>query len=251
MSGIIDVHTHLGLSLQSGVDTTEDALLAAMATHGIAIALVMPQPHPGLEVVAVHDRIARFADANPGRVFGMVNINPLVGEPAYRREATRCVREHGFRALKLHPLAHAVAPNSPRANIVFELARELAVPVVIHTGTGIPQALPALAIPPARRWPDVTVSLAHAGFSVFTPEAVVAAEVCPNIVLEPSWCTAGQIAGMVRTLGADRVMFGSDHLSNLPVELAKLAAIQLEPAQREAVTAGTARRVFGLDLAAR
>jgi uncharacterized protein len=244
--GIVDVHCHIGTSLQSGVEISEEALLAAMARFGIGQALVMPQPQPGLEVTALHDRIARFAEANPGRIFGIANLSPLVGEEAYRREVGRCVRELGFKAIKLHPLGHAVAPDSPRAAVLFALAHELGVPVVIHTGTGIPQALPALAIPPALAWPGVTISLAHAGFSVFTAEALVAARVCPNIVLEPSWCTAGQIQGMIGSLGADRVMFGSDHLTNLPVELAKLDAIGLAGADREAVLAGTARRVFAL-----
>jgi predicted TIM-barrel fold metal-dependent hydrolase len=120
---------------------------------------------------------------------------------------------------------------------------------VIHTGTGIPQALPALAIPPALAHPEVTVVLAHAGFAVFTPEALVAAEVCRNVVLEPSWCTANQIKGMVRAIGAERVMFGSDHLDNQPVELAKIDAIGLDEAQRDAVLGATAARVFGLPAA--
>lgn len=243
---IVDVHTHIGLSLQSNVDTTEEALLAAMQRWGMAAALVMPQPRPGMEVAETHDRIARLAESHPGRIFGIANVNPLAAEADYRRETVRCVRELGFRAIKIHPQSHAVAPNSPRCAIVFALARELGVPVVIHTGTGVPLALPSLAIPPALAHPDVTISLAHAGFSVFSAEAVVAAQVCPNIVLEPSWCTAGQIAGMIRALGRDRVMFGSDHISNIPVELAKLDGIGMAEADAVAYLAGTARRVFAL-----
>jgi predicted TIM-barrel fold metal-dependent hydrolase len=243
---LVDVHTHVGISLQSNVDTTEEALLAAMQHYGIAAALVMPQPRPDMAVIEIHDRIARFADRNSGRIFGIANVNPLVAEPEYRREIVRCVCDLGFRAIKIHPLGHAVAPNSPRCGIVFALARELQVPVVIHTGTGAPLALPSLAIPPALAHPDVTVSLAHAGFSIYAAEAVVAAQVCPNIVLEPSWCTAGQIAGMIRSLGARRVMFGSDHITNIPVELAKLEGIGLTESDAAAYLAGTARRIFAL-----
>jgi predicted TIM-barrel fold metal-dependent hydrolase len=243
---IVDAHCHIGRSLQSGVEITEEALLGTMAAHGIAVALTMPQPHPGLEVTAIHDRIARLAERQSGRVYGMANLSPLVGETAYRREIERCVRDLDFRAVKLHPLGHAIAPNSPRAEIVFHLARELGVPVIVHTGTGIPQALPALAIPPALAHPDVTVVLAHAGFAVYTPEALVAAQLCPNVVLEPSWCMSHQIAEMVRTFGAERVLFGSDHLDNVPVELAKFAAIGLNEPQLDAVLAATATRIFGL-----
>jgi predicted TIM-barrel fold metal-dependent hydrolase len=243
---VIDAHAHLGTSLQSGVTISEDALLGAMDRHGIDAALVMPQPQPGLEVAAEHDRIARAAETHPGRIFGMVNLSPLVGEAAYRRETVRCIAGLGFKAIKIHPLGHAVAPNSRHAEIAFALGRELAVPVIIHTGTGVPLALPALAIEPALAYPDVTVSLAHAGFSIYAAEALVAAKVCANIVLEPSWCTAGQIAGMIGALGSGRVMFGSDHLTNIPVELAKVEAIGLAGADRDAYLGGTARRVFAL-----
>jgi predicted TIM-barrel fold metal-dependent hydrolase len=243
---IVDAHCHIGRSLQSGVEISEEALLGTMASHGVATALVMPQPYPGPEVAPIHDRIAHLAERQPGRIHGIANLSPLVGEAAYRREVERCVRELGFRAVKLHPLGHAIAPNSPRAEIVFALAKELGVPVIVHTGTGIPQALPALAIPPALAYPDVTVVLAHAGFAVYTPEALVAAQLCPNVILEPSWCMPHQIAEMVRSIGAERVLFGSDHLDNVPVELAKFAAIGLDEAQLAAVLAGTATRVFGL-----
>jgi predicted TIM-barrel fold metal-dependent hydrolase len=243
---IVDVHAHIGLSLGSGVDISEAALTAAMAKYGIGIALVMPQPRPDMQVVEIHDRIIRFQEANPGRIHGIANVSPLVSEADYRREVTRCVRGHGFRAIKIHPLGHSIAPNNKRAEIAFALARELKVPVVIHTGTGAPLALPALAIEPALAYPDVTVSLAHAGFSIYAPEAIVAAKVCPNIVLEPSWCTAGQIANMIAAVGPARVMFGSDHLTNIPVELAKVEGIGMTPEHRAAYLGETALRVFRL-----
>ncbi len=244
---VIDAHCHLGHSLASGVEITEEGLLAALAAHGIDAALVMPQPHQGPDVAAVHDRIARFAERRPGVIRGMASVNPRLDEGDYRREVVRCVRGLGFRAIKLDPSVHALAPNHPRCEIVFALARELGVPAIVHTGLGVPAALPALAIPPAQRYPDVTVVLAHAGFAVFAAEAIVAAQVCPNIVLEPSWCASFQVAEMVRTLGAERVMYGSDHPSNVASELAKLRSIGLDDAQLAAVLGGTARRVFGLD----
>ena len=243
---IVDVHTHVGLSLNSNVDISEEALLAAMSRYGIDVALVMPQPRPDMRVIETHDRIARFADANGGRIYGIVNISPLVDEKDYRRETTRCIRDLGFRAIKIHPLGHSIAPNSKRAEIAFAMAKEFDVPVVIHTGTGIPLALPSLAIEPAMAYPEVTISLAHAGFSVYSSEAIVAAKVCGNIVLEPSWCTAGQIASMISAIGRERVMFGSDHLTNIPVELAKLEGIAMKREDRTAYLGGTARRVFKL-----
>lgn len=243
---VIDAHCHLGTSLLSGVEITEEGLLATMRGHGIDHALVMPQPHQGLEVVAIHDRIARLAEAQPGVIYGMANISCRLPEDAYRREAMRCVVELGFKALKIDPSVHAIPPNHPVAEIVFATAQELGVPVIIHTGLGAPFALPALAIPPARQYPDVTIVLAHAGYGVYYPEALVAAQVCPNIVLEHSWSPSFQIEAMTKSIGADRVIFGSDHLTNVAPELAKLQAIDLDDAQLAAILGRNAQRVFNL-----
>ena len=52
---VIDAHCHLGKSLLSGVEISEEGLRATMAANGIDMALVMPQPFQGLEVVAIHN----------------------------------------------------------------------------------------------------------------------------------------------------------------------------------------------------
>ncbi|HEX7197461.1 MAG TPA: amidohydrolase family protein, partial [Candidatus Limnocylindria bacterium] len=76
--------------------------------------------------------------------------------------------------------------------------------------------------------------------------AIAAAEVCDNIVLETSWCRPGDIAGMIARLGADRVMFGTDAPNNVSTEMAKYHALDLTESVRAAVMGGTATRVFGL-----
>lgn len=240
---IIDTHAHIGRSMFSGVDTTEAELVANMDAHGVAIALVMPQPTLD-PVPPIHDRIGRFAQANPGRIFGMCSHSPYISDADYRAEARRCVQEMNFVALKLHPLGHNLSPAAPEAEKVFATAQELGVPVIVHTGLGTPWSLPALCIPPALKYPGVPVILAHAGFAVYTAEAMVAAELCPNIILEPSWCPTYQMAKMVERFGAERVIMGSDHMSNLPVELVKFRSIGLTERQLRQVFWETPRRVF-------
>ena len=100
---IIDAHCHLGRSAVTGVEIDEDGLLGTMRANGIGVAMTMPQPHQGLDVAPVHDRIARFAAAHPGMIHGMANLSPRLAEAGYRAEAERCVKGHGFRALKLDP----------------------------------------------------------------------------------------------------------------------------------------------------
>jgi len=243
---IVDSHAHIGTSAFSGVTTTEDELLRGMDENGIDMALVMPQPSPE-DYRALHDRIAAFAQRYPDRIRGIASISPFLSPRKYVDEARRCVCDLGFVGLKLHPLWHAIAPNKPRADIVFHTALELGVPVIVHTGLGAPNALPALCIPPARKYPRLPIILAHAGYAIYTATAIVAAEVCPNIYLEPSWCGEHSVRGMIHRFGARRVLFGSDHVSNLPVELAKYRSSDLSDEERRWCLGETARTLFHLD----
>ncbi len=72
----VDAHCHLGQSFISGVDIGEEALLATLAARGIDAAMVMPHPHQGPEVAAVHDRIARLAERRPEAIRGMASVSP-------------------------------------------------------------------------------------------------------------------------------------------------------------------------------
>src|SRR5690606_4776203 len=128
------------------------------------------------DVPSVHRDISKLVEQFPGRIYGMVNMDPWMDEEAYREEARRCIEEYGFVALKLHPMGHNVSPLSPLSEKIYELARDLQVPVIVHTGFGTPFSLPSLLIEPAGRYPDVTFVLAHAGFAIYTDEAIVAAK---------------------------------------------------------------------------
>lgn len=242
---IIDTHQHLGQSQFSGVVTTETDLIRAMDQHGITLSLVMPQPTQE-DITRVHDRIAEACRCHPGRLRGLASISPWWSEKEYKAEARRCIQELGFVGIKLHPLGHNLPPTHSQADKVFRSALELGVPVIVHTGIGSPWALPSLCIPPARRYTELAIVLAHAGWGVYSSEAMVAAEVCPNMCLEPSWCPTYMVRQMLDRFGPRRVLFGSDHLSNLPVELAKYRSIALNDQELQTVLSDTAQDLFGL-----
>jgi predicted TIM-barrel fold metal-dependent hydrolase len=243
---IIDSHSHLGYSQIFSAGVTEELLLGTMEANGIDAGVVMPAA--GADPGPTHDAIADLCARHPGRLFGMVSMTPLIGRAAYEQEAERCIAELGFKAIKLHPQAHAVSPVFEVSDVVFETATRLGVPVMVHTGAGAPFALPALLIRRARQFPELKIILAHAGFAIYSEEAIVAAEVCENIYLEPTWCIAGDIRRMVRMLGPERVMFGGDLPTNVPVELTKYRTLDLTDEEREWCLWRTARDVFDLPI---
>ena len=246
---IVDTHGHLGLSPSgNGHDTSEEQVLAAMAAEGVAATLVMPQALQPDER-ATHDRVARFVATHPGRIYGMACISPLWDEDAYFTEARRCVRDLGFVAIKLHPAAYNTAPTVQRAEKCFRAAAELDVPLIVHTGLGAPAALPSLVISRAKQFPNLAIVLAHAGFVAYADEALVVAETCPNVYLEPSWCQYYQARHMAETIGSERMLMGSDHPANLAVELAKWRATSLPEHDLANALGRTARRLFRLPAA--
>lgn len=242
---LIDTHAHLGSCRVFGAHQSVDDLLSAMDSAEVDAAVV--QPFPGSDdATADHDLIAEAAQRYPGRIYGVASLNPHGDPVTYWREITRCVRDLGFVGVKLHPIGHAVRPGSDDGRRVAETAAELGVPVMIHTGAGLPFADPAAWLPLARDLPELTVVLGHAGAGLSTGSAITVASVCQNVVLETSWCNPQDIRAAVETLGPGKVMFGSDMRFNIEVEQAKYRAITLDADTSGQVLAGTASRVFGL-----
>jgi len=246
---IVNPHAHIGDTAVFHAENFEQDLILAMDEVGFDASIVMPSAG-STNAAAVHDRIAAMGLKYPNRIFGMIQYNPHAPEGELEREAERCVRDLGFVGIKIHPLGGAVNPLGKDGYRVCDIARELGIPVMIHTGTGIPWALPALSIPLARRYPEVKFVLAHAGMMVFTQEAWVAADTCPNIYLETSWCAAHDIAWLIHDLGANRVMMAGDLTSNFAVELCKYRSLNLPEDQLNWCLAKTAIEVFNLPLQA-
>ena len=245
MAKIIDAHMHLGEDLIYNSNDGEERILGYMEEFSIDGVLLQP----GLKT---HDwqkaceRIRDFAQAHPGRAWGIVSYTPHCSPEEYMEHVSWAVRDLGFVGLKLHPEAYCCAANAPQAQKVYQAARALNVPVMIHTGNGVCSALPSRAIPAARAYPDVTFVLAHAGGGMFGSEALVAAQVCPNIYLETSWCPVYVLKSFVETLGCERLMLGTDNPDNVGVELAKYDALHLSGEQRAWCLGRTAETVFNL-----
>jgi hypothetical protein len=242
---IVDVHAHLGVDQVFEVEHTRDALLAGR--ESVNLTLVQPASVVDLPTVREqHDAVAVLVRDHPGKFLGMACPNPRLPEAAYFEEVRRCVQDLGFVGLKLHPFAHAVAPTSRAGHRAFEAAQSLDIPLMIHTGTGIPWAAPSLILPVAREYPDVRVVMAHAGMMVLAQEALLVAQSCPNVWLETTWTGGHLIRRFVDALGAERMLFGSDLPLNLATELTKHRTLGLGDAEVERLLGGNAAEVYRL-----
>ncbi len=240
-----DAHTHIGKARHSGRAYSAAELIADMDRHGVDCSVVIPFPVVD-DYRAAHDEIGAAVRAHHGRLRGVACLNPYVPEADFRDEVRRCREVHGFTALKLQPQYQALNPLWPTSEFFFETAQEHRMTLIIHTGTGIPYSLPSLYMPLARRYPELTFVLAHCGGGgLLVGEAIVAAQFCPNIVLELSTLMPNHILEVLQHVAADRLMAGSDLPENLEIEIAKIESLPVSDEDKRKILGCTAARVFG------
>lgn len=247
---IIDVHSHLGVDVVFDEEQTEEQLEAAYEKSNIDGAIVQPFIcRPYIEDTrAIHDRIHNLCKSGRKRYWGMASINPHFRPVDYDAEARRCVQNLGFVALKITPIAHAAHPSSKDAMHVYEIAESMGVPVMVHTGAGIPFSDPISLVRAAEAFPNVTIIMAHAGSEMHNQQAIYVAKNHDNVYLEPSWVGVIGTARMINELGSTKVLFSSDMIENIPVEFAKYHSVVSKQEDLDNIFFRNAISVFNLKL---
>ena len=247
---IIDSHAHLGHDYVFDVEVNEGHLLELYKKYGVDGAIVQPficRPYIS-DTVKIHNRIFKFCNKYPGKFWGIASINPHFRPDEYEEEARRCILKLGFVGIKLTPIGHAVHPNSEDGLHVFQIARKLNIPIMVHTGAGLPFADPISLLLILKEFKDIKIVLAHAGGNIMAQQALYLAMEFENVYIEPSWLNILNIRKMLKILGASRIMFSSDHAINVPVELAKYKTLINKEKELEQVLSGTAIEVFNLKI---
>lgn len=246
---IIDAHAHLGYDTVFDEESTEEKLLKYYNKYKVDGAIVQPfinRPYVQ-DTEEIHDRIYKFCQQYPDRFWGMASINPHFKPEDYEKEARRCINQLNFVGIKITPIAHAVHPGSRDGYHVFEVAQKLEVPVMVHTGAGIPFADPASLFEVVKDFNSLKIILAHSGSDLFFQQALMLARKWDNVYLEPSWLSIINIRKILEDIGPEKVMFSSDHALNVPVELTKYRTLINDKNKLERVLSGTVREVFNLD----
>ena len=241
----IDAHIHLGDCRVFDLNITEEELLNALEKHRIDAAIV--QPFPGAsDYKDVHERIYKLSLKYPGHIYGLVSVNPHMPKDEYESIVKHYVVDYGFVGIKLHTIGHAINPLSKDAHTVYEVAAKLNVPVNIHTGIGLPFSVPSLCIPVANEYPELTFVIAHSGTMMLTSEAILAAQMCSNIFLDTTWCCVEDIPYIVDAVGSDRIVFASDSLKNIGLEIEKYILSDLSQKQQQEIFYKNASSIFNI-----
>jgi predicted TIM-barrel fold metal-dependent hydrolase len=235
---IIDSHTHIIPQREPvwgwGPNFTSERLIEMMdrdyevmgEVKHVSVSVVMT----GLGLTAVDHRGMAEAHAYvldalrrfPRRLRLNAVINPRAWVPDQLDQLAGWKKEYGLCMLKLHPSMHNyILPSygpfpgeSSRKLIypVFEQARALGVPVMIHMGE-TPYAMPAQAAPVTEAYPDVPVIIAHSGANNIPAnanDAILLARTHDNVFLGTSWVQMPELVQMYYALGAGKIIWESD-----------------------------------------
>jgi uncharacterized protein len=195
---IIDCHTHLNRYGEGESSSLRDRYLrlrAEMDRHGVDYALVLasylnndarPNTREILDVVGDDERIGVVA-----------SVSYLHYRAADLADLRFLLREQRVKGIKLYPGYEPFYVHDPRMRVVYELAGEFGVPVMIHTGdTYDPQGRIKYSHPievdeVAVDFRDVTFVICHIGNPWIT-DAMEVIYKNPNVVGDISGFTLGQ-----------------------------------------------------------
>jgi len=205
---IVDAHVHIGKSTRLQISADGEML--------VRIADQM-----GFDKICCTDLTALFYDMRegnrllagemrkfPDRILGYASLHSTrFGQEAIE-ELDRCYHEYGMRGLKIYSTPE-MSIAEPCTIPILEKCVELDIPILAHTTPHECEFL--LGHVPAAK-----LIMAHAGSQPFARgdwnRAIMAAQRFPSLYLDTASSTidTGFLETCVNTLGADRIIFGTD-----------------------------------------
>lgn len=221
-----------------------------------------PIAHPELrDDLAAYNRWLCDIGAEHPALLPFVTANPAVmASDDAREHLAEAFGDWGARGMKLHPIAIHTFPDDPGLRGVYDAAEEARAPIVFHSGPdrrGFGWAEPERFASIARERPGLRIVLAHLGGGSFGRIATFAREF-PGVHFDLSeivnWAggslapTAGELVDIVRAVGVERVLLGSDFPWYHPARVAELVEglPRLGPAEKAAILGENAARLIGL-----
>jgi predicted TIM-barrel fold metal-dependent hydrolase len=200
------------------------------------------------------------ARENPGLV-AFVSIDPSMDEEALAAEVEERARE-GAKGIKLHPANQRFFPNDGRLWPAYAKAQELGLAIITHSGS---LALlrdpehhdhPRHFVDVLRDFPGVNLVFAHMCRG-FWDEVAEVMRTFPNAYLDTSAAVSAiagpfavpdaEVIAMIRRVGPDRVLFGSDWPWFHPIKDAEhLDSLPLSAEEKRLIFCENAQRVLGL-----
>jgi hypothetical protein len=224
---VIDTHTHPQVHPSQQVMAEPhpaEAYLARIEELGLerAAALVLA-PQGDLDLTrAVNDAVLQLTERLPGFFFPVCSVHPADGGLAL--EEIDLVAAAGARWLKLHPNTQDFDVADPAVTAVVRKAGELGLPVLFDAYSPWDAGQPGKFVKLAMEVPEAKLILAHGhrpGFSALLVYEVLArypwwprqvwVDISATAPLLADGPYVEQFVWVLRKVGLDRILFGSDY----------------------------------------
>ena len=209
-----------------------DELIEEMDRHAIGKALIMSTGSADSEDTR-NEKIAAAVAKHPEQLFGLMSLgtdytatgfgdDPQALRKAASRQIADCMGRLGFRGIgETHggPFTTEIHPVSIADDLrpIMEALAGYGAPLLIATGwTQFPGRMyyadPIYVDEIAGRYPDVPIVLTKMGRGTphYFESALIVAMRNPNVYFDATSTTAEHIRRAIRTIGAERIMFGTD-----------------------------------------
>lgn len=208
---------------------TADDALAAMEVAGASNAVVanlLDVPTPGVDrrddLLAYNRWLCDLAARHPQFVPFLAVDPSILSVPELVSHIQEMVRDHGAQGIKLHPPLQRLDLADPTLWPIFEACRELDIGVLSHSGpsrSGKQYGEPDAFRPLLGAFPGLRIWLAHLGGASWQQTFGLARDF-PHIYFDcceiiewlgaPHAPSQANFVHLVREIGAERVMMGSD-----------------------------------------
>jgi predicted TIM-barrel fold metal-dependent hydrolase len=183
-----------------------------MDANGVDMVVAFPKANPHTDYRVENERIISSMKEHSTRIVAFARINPYFGA-----KAVADIRDYatmGVRGLKIHPIRDFSGNRVNDPELMFpiiEAAQEANLLVLVHSGEWW-NCSPSLIADLARNFPKTNFVMAHsAGFGGHQ-EAIAVARHQDNLYVDTASNGYPDItSNVVRALGPERVLYGSDH----------------------------------------
>jgi len=195
-----------------------EATIQAMDDAGVRLGLICAWWGPHGPLIS-NDEVATFVRRYPARLVGVASVDLYRPMDAVR-EVRRCVRELGFRALRIVPWLWNLPPDDRRYYPLYAECVELGIPFCLQVGHTGPlcESEPGRPIPyldrVALEFPELKIVGGHIGYP-WCAEMISLATKYPNVYIDTSAYKARryprELVEYLRGHGRRKVLFGSNH----------------------------------------
>ena len=250
---VIDSHTHISTSHFDGWHqrynrTTTAQIMEDLARLGIDCIVTAPHPLLQERMEEANEMAEIAAKEFPGKVYGYISIVPSCGMAAVKEQLEKYSKNPAFVGLKFLSGSHYHGKlELPEYQYAMDFAEEAGCPVLCHEYANVP-ALEEFTDALQNRH-NMKLIIAHqgGGFAKYTRRTAPVIRDHENAYLEICGSMDNQLPmeEMVRLMGEDKVLFGTDAINLDPkYEIGKVALSPLSDDVKKKIFAGNYLRLL-------